>query len=291
MSIDLSILMPSFNSEKFINFALDSIVKQKLVNAEVILIDGLSTDNTILIARDYAELINIKIISEPDDGVNDAFRKGLKLAQGKYVCALPSTDGYFDPNYLNSALHELEVDQDLRAVLAAGAFEIDEESTPLYQVHPWKNKFFQIFSWTHHKNLASSMGIILPDMGFVIERELFYKIMPDESTPLYGTSVTFLGVLKNLYESNAKFIVLPAIASYGRHHTGQWTFHEGNDQSRGIIDFKLKALVSFFSFKFGIYSFLLRVFALFIYLVLMASNGAIGYYIERIYQKIRKKRV
>lgn len=287
MMPEISIIIPSFNSEKYISFALDSVVNQSLLSAEILIIDNCSSDKTIQIARSYKKKLNIKIISEPDNGVNFAFRKGLALAKGKYVCALPSTDGYFDPNYLNAALSEFKGNTSLNAVLAAGAFEIDEDGSPLYQLHPWKNYFFKFFSKTHHKHLASSLGLLLPDMGFVIERKLLYKIFPKEKTPLYGSSVSFLGVLKNIYSSDINFIVLPKVASYGRHHSGKWTHQINDDNNKALRDFRLSTFYRFFSVKNKINLFFFRIYAFFIYCVLMIFCGALGYYIERIYMRIK----
>lgn len=289
MSCELTILMPAYNSEKYIASALESIVKQKLCSAEILLIDGASSDATLKVAEQFIDQLNIKIISEKDRGVNDAYRKGLTLASGRYVCTMPSTDGYFDPNYLRSALAEFKKSPRTQAVLAAGAFEIDDDGTPLYQLHPWKLQFYKIFAQANHKILSSSLGILLPDMGFVIEKDLLLKIFPDENEPIFGYSATFVGVLNNLYASDAKFIVLPKIASFGRHHPGQFTNEIYNDNKAALRIFRNNALkrLIFRDQRLGVI--LLKMYALLIFFLLVIAYGGVGYYSSRLYIRITSR--
>ena len=87
-----SIITPSFNHAQFIERTISSVLNQKDVELEYIIIDGKSTDNTLNIIRDYdAQLI---WVSEKDNGQSDAINKGLKLATGEIVAFLNSDDVY-----------------------------------------------------------------------------------------------------------------------------------------------------------------------------------------------------
>ena len=81
---------------KYIEQCIKSVINQKNVKIEHIIIDGLSTDNTLNIVRKYK---NIKFISEQDSGEVDALNKGLKLAKGNYICWL-NADDWLEPNVL-----------------------------------------------------------------------------------------------------------------------------------------------------------------------------------------------
>lgn len=85
----ISVITPCLNREEFIAEAIESVLAQDYSEFEHWLIDGGSTDRTLAIARGYPHL---KVISEPDRGVYDAFNKGLKLAAGEVIALLNSDD-------------------------------------------------------------------------------------------------------------------------------------------------------------------------------------------------------
>lgn len=90
----ISIIMPVYNGEKFIEYALNSILDQSYKNFEIIIIDGNSTDNTVNIIKKYLNDITY-FISEKDNGMYNAINKGLKKANGEIICWLNSDDYYF----------------------------------------------------------------------------------------------------------------------------------------------------------------------------------------------------
>ncbi|MDO8445568.1 MAG: glycosyltransferase family 2 protein [Deltaproteobacteria bacterium] len=88
----VSIITPTLNSEIYIRDNIRSVLSQTYPNIEHIIIDGGSTDKTIAIVREMDP--NAIIISEPDEGISDAFNKGLKLAKGDIIAILNSDDYY-----------------------------------------------------------------------------------------------------------------------------------------------------------------------------------------------------
>jgi glycosyltransferase involved in cell wall biosynthesis len=85
----ISVITPCLNREEFIAEAIESVLAQDYSEYEHWLIDGGSTDRTLTIARRYPHL---RVVSEPDHGVYDAFNKGLKLATGDVIALLNSDD-------------------------------------------------------------------------------------------------------------------------------------------------------------------------------------------------------
>ena len=73
----LSIIIPTYNSEKVIGRALESILCQTFSDYEVLVMDGASHDETTNVVKSYNDL-KIKIFSEPDKGVYDAMNKGIR---------------------------------------------------------------------------------------------------------------------------------------------------------------------------------------------------------------------
>ncbi|AOW19504.1 glycosyltransferase family 2 protein [Urechidicola croceus] len=95
----LSIIIPTYNSEKVLNKALKSIINQSFKDVEVLIIDGLSKDKTLKIAKEFQkEIPSIIIKSEKDNGIYDAMNKGIKLANGEWLFFMGSDDTLFD-NY------------------------------------------------------------------------------------------------------------------------------------------------------------------------------------------------
>ena len=92
----VSIITISFNTENTIGNTLKSAEGQSYKNIEHIIIDGGSKDNTLEICNSFSHIS--KIISEPDNGVYDAFNKGLELATGDVVGFLNADDIFYNEN-------------------------------------------------------------------------------------------------------------------------------------------------------------------------------------------------
>lgn len=106
-----SIITATFNSEKTLERTIKSVLNQNCTDFEYIIIDGDSKDQTVEIIKKYVDVfesknITFKWISEPDTGIYDAWNKGLKLANGKWISFLGSDDYYLE-NALKAYKNEL----------------------------------------------------------------------------------------------------------------------------------------------------------------------------------------
>jgi glycosyltransferase involved in cell wall biosynthesis len=89
-----SIILPTYNAGSTIEAALDSILSQTFRDFELIIIDGLSSDNTLVIASLYTTKDpRIKISSEADEGIYDAMNKGIQRANGEWIYFIGADDG------------------------------------------------------------------------------------------------------------------------------------------------------------------------------------------------------
>ena len=94
-----TVVTSTFNSEKTLERTLDSLLSQTFTDFEYIVIDGDSTDTTVKILESYAPKfeekgISFRWISEKDNGIYEAWNKGLKLALGEWISFLGSDDYY-----------------------------------------------------------------------------------------------------------------------------------------------------------------------------------------------------
>lgn len=101
----ISIITPTYNSEKTIARNAESVLAQDYENYVHIIIDNLSSDRTLEIISDLYEKAGktdkLKVISEPDKGISDAFNKGISYSGGDIIGILNSDDYYYSPDVLS----------------------------------------------------------------------------------------------------------------------------------------------------------------------------------------------
>ena len=86
MSTKISIIVPIFNVEKYLEQCLNSLVNQTLNNIEIICVNDGSTDNSLMILKEYEKRYsNLKIIDKPNAGYGAAVNIGFKNATGEYL--------------------------------------------------------------------------------------------------------------------------------------------------------------------------------------------------------------
>ena len=82
----VSIIMPTYNVEKYLPAAIDSVLRQSYQDWELLVVDDGSTDNSKEIALEYAQKDDrISVLHKDNGGLSDARNYGLSRAQGKYL--------------------------------------------------------------------------------------------------------------------------------------------------------------------------------------------------------------
>lgn len=97
--IQASIITVAYNSEETIQDTIESVLNQTYQNIEYIIVDGLSSDHTVEIAKSYEKKFIEKgyayrVISEKDNGIYDAMNKGIRLSKGEVIGIINSDDWY-----------------------------------------------------------------------------------------------------------------------------------------------------------------------------------------------------
>ena len=94
----VSIIVPIYNSEKYLHACLDSIVSQTYKNIEIILVNDGSIDKSGVICDEYSRKYNnIKVFHKENGGVSSARNLGIDNATGQYL-AFVDPDDYIDAN-------------------------------------------------------------------------------------------------------------------------------------------------------------------------------------------------
>jgi len=101
-----SIIIPTYNSAKTIKRCLDSIIAQTYKDYEVLVMDGVSKDDTLSLVQSYNDS-RIHIYSEPDKGIYDAMNKGILKSKGEWLYFLGSDDYLYAPDVLEKVFAEL----------------------------------------------------------------------------------------------------------------------------------------------------------------------------------------
>lgn len=101
--IKVSVIIPVYNTEKYLRECLDSVIGQTLKEIEIICIDDGSTDHSRAILEEYRDRDSrIKLLFQEHSNAGAARNKGLEIARGKYLSILDSDD-LFDPIMLEEA--------------------------------------------------------------------------------------------------------------------------------------------------------------------------------------------
>lgn len=96
----ISIIVPVYNVEQYLQRCLESIINQTYKNLEIILVDDGSPDNCPQICDDYAAKDNrITVIHKKNGGLSDARNAGLDICKGKFISFVDSDD-WIDKNYV-----------------------------------------------------------------------------------------------------------------------------------------------------------------------------------------------
>lgn len=167
--IKVSIIIPVYNTEKYLRECLDSVINQTLIEKEIIIVNDGSTDNCLYIIEEYIRLYpHIILINQKNKGLSGARNSGMKVATGEYIGFVDSDD-IIDINMYNY-LYYYAINGNAD-IVECGIKEIKYGS----QV---KNKIFTNFRKTIYNNKEGvkayyEQKIITPMCTSIYKKELF----------------------------------------------------------------------------------------------------------------------
>lgn len=125
----ISVIVPVYNVENYLDECLVSIINQTYKNLEIILCNDGSTDSSLEICKKYQDLDErVKLINKKNGGLSDARNKGIENSSGKYITFIDSDD-YINPNMISYLYENLKANN--TEIACCQRQEVDDSSNYL----------------------------------------------------------------------------------------------------------------------------------------------------------------
>lgn len=176
----ISIIVPIYNREKFLNQCISSIINQTYKKLEIILVDDGSSDSSLEICKKYAATDDrVKVISQENGGVSKARNKGLEVATGEYIQFVDSDD-FLDVETLDYYVNLLDKDSKLDLVICG--FKNLDKNLKLIKFEKTdfeitcKTDFLNNFHYLLERNLLRSPVNKLYKSNIIKENNLQFRL-------------------------------------------------------------------------------------------------------------------
>ncbi|UZR94360.1 glycosyltransferase family 2 protein [Chondrinema litorale] len=201
----ISIIIAVYNSASYLNQCLESCIKQTYPEVEVIVIDGGSTDGSVEIIKTYDKNLHYWI-SESDEGIYDAWNKGLKKASGEWICFIGSDDFLWNKNVLDELYQELLDAKERKIRLLYGKVNIvSEKNLNILSIEgkPWsickpKIKNYMTFMHCgtfHHIGLFKEYGYFNSSFKLAGDYEFILReLKKTDRDAMFVDNVTVVGM-------------------------------------------------------------------------------------------------
>ena len=177
----VSIIIPVYNTEKYLRQCLDSVINQTFQDIEIILVNDASTDNSAAIIKEYQQKDSrIKPVNITNNiGVSKSRNIGMKEATGKYIVFVDSDD-WIRKDYVEFLFNNIEK---LKCDVVSGCYSIYNDKTFQYKTRKYS------FLTTKSKN--NKTLIVLPSINcspwckiynrdFLLKNNLFFRLIRRE---------------------------------------------------------------------------------------------------------------
>ena len=192
----VSIITVCLNSEKTIERTINSVLNQTYDNIEYVVIDGISTDNTLNIIEKYRHVLGnrLKLISEKDNGIYDAMNKGISYCSGELI-GICNSDDWLEPNAIEEIVKVYDPIEPYQILYGA--------------VRDWYGDKEASIVRNHHNSLEHRK--VLEHPGCFVTKKLY------EDHGLYNTYF-FIGadyefMMREYYKYHSKYVPVDAIVS------------------------------------------------------------------------------
>lgn len=187
--MDISVVIPVYNTSRFLRQCVDSIINQTWKDVEFIFVDDGSTDNSVEILKEYQKKDKrIKVLEQENLHAGVARNNGMKQATGKYIISLDSDD-YFDLKLLEKAFHCAEKNQ--AEIVVFGHYHYDNQ-TGAVRNYPFHMRRGVFSGEMLGENMFSSFSVVpwnkLYLRSFITKYNMEYQ-------PVYKYNDVYFGTL------------------------------------------------------------------------------------------------
>lgn len=178
----VSVIVPIYNGQKYLQKCISSIVEQSYKNIEIILINDGSTDQSERICKEFQSMDNrIRYFAKPNEGVAETRNMGIKIANGEYI-AFVDADDWVDQCYIEKLLmtsirenadvtvcgfwrvcngHQLDAKDAIVRIF-------DKQAYDIYEI------FVYLFGLSRNKKAAGSSWRLLIRRNTIVENKIYF---------------------------------------------------------------------------------------------------------------------
>lgn len=172
----ITVVTICYNSEKYIEETILSVINQSYKHFEYIIIDGGSTDGTADIIKQYESSVDYWI-SEKDNGIYDAMNKGIIMANGKWLNFMNSGDTFYDQNTLK-IISKLFFQDNISFIYSDTMLKYNSTIYGMYESNI-KTKNFIHQSCIYKKELHTQYGNYVVRNNFFAADYFFFNLVPN----------------------------------------------------------------------------------------------------------------
>ncbi len=213
----VSVIIPVYNTEKYLNCCLDSVTGQTYKTLEILLIDDGSTDSSGRICDAYAASDQrIRVVHQENAGLSDARNKGIDLAEGDYL-AFVDSDDYIREDYIEILLAACVKEDcdaaiaDYKRVAAGDCCREAAETAPTECISNIQASL-RIYDYAYYIRTITAWGKLFRKNLFQNIRFPSGKIHEDEAVTYqllyYAHRVAYIDAVLYYYRQNGEGIIL-----------------------------------------------------------------------------------
>ena len=227
----ISIITAIKNAGQLLEKTIFSIKSQTLKDYEHVIIDGVSDDDTLSFVTKHKEKYPMKLISEPDNGISDAFNKGVRMASGKWILFLGAGDELIGPTVL-ARLYPVLLKRENKIIVWGNVIFKDVTG----KIGRWYNGDISTFRLKrymclphqaafHNRLFFDKYGLFNRDLKRTMDYDLILRALPEIKGGYYDYDVAYMLVggqsqnvkaaMQEMLQVQKKHKVLPKHLLYG----------------------------------------------------------------------------
>lgn len=182
----VSVIIPVYNSERYLHVCLDSVLGQTLKDIEVVCIDDGSTDGSAALLAEYASRdTRIRVLTQVNAGQGAARNRGLELAQGEYVYFLDADDELAETDALGFLVEKMTVNRlDLLFFDAETRYDIGCKTSAINAAsYARRREYYDVtdgpglfVAMSRHGEFSVSPCLFIASREFLFKREIRFPV-------------------------------------------------------------------------------------------------------------------